>query len=264
MSGGPFDSSLTRVQPILKALERSGGAGWVREFLALGSRAAEVDVRGFVEGTATCAFEVQVPPPRPLLGYYIDNPGRLRWPMVNGRPKRFGPDAEQLRKDLLAGSPAAASEAHALLSKKGYQRGARWCFEGFTSIDARIDCQQVSLFIEGKRTEPHFTGHTEWDPLRDQIARNLDAIDAWESKPPHFLFMVVVEEGTALVEDARQFDSAGLGFARTSMPHRSAEDVERLWTAHYAGFTTWQAVRRRWTWLPLPDRNPEYRGRHGS
>lgn len=264
MSGGPFDSSLTRVQPILRALERNGEAGWVREFLALGSRAREIDVRDFTDESASCVFEVQVPPPLPLLAYYLNNPERLRWPMVDGRRKGFGEDTERLRQDLLAGSATAAAEARDLLAKKGFQRGARWCFEGATSIDARIDCQQASLFIEGKRTEPHFTGHTEWDPLRDQIARNLDAIDAWESKPSHFLFMVVVEEGTPLVEDARHVDSAGLEVARTSQPHRSAEDVERLWTTHYAGFTTWQAIRRRWTWLPLPDRHPGYRDRRGS
>lgn len=248
MAGGKFDSSLTRVQPVLTWLRDNGGRGWLRRLIQLASRGREVKQAGLDDEPVLVEFEKPLTPPRALLEHYLRSAGRLRWP--NGA--KFSDDTTERRKALLAGDPGIQREALALLARARSTKGSWFAFEGDTMTDAIITTPGCAVVIEGKRTEPGLTCGIEWDANREQVYRNLDCAEAWAGRPPNCLVLLVVQEGSRCERDARALDQEGPTRALRSIPQRTSEEVTRVWTDHFAGWTTWEAISREWPSMRLP------------
>lgn len=86
---GRFDSSLTRVQPIFKALydKDASAKSWVGKFLKLGSRAGQCDIPDIIQLTHQPIFELSADPPKAFLKWLVSNPDRLTYPNYKCSPK---------------------------------------------------------------------------------------------------------------------------------------------------------------------------------
>ena len=118
---------------------------------------------------------------------------------------------------------------------------AWWVLEGTTKVDCALFAENVTVFIEGKRTEPHLTSSVSWDMKRHQVFRNLDVLEALPCRQEQFLMLLIVdEEKGGVLKEVEALDH-GLDVAFASWPHRTRKESEALW-AHYCGFTTWQQI----------------------
>jgi hypothetical protein len=245
MANGPFDSSLTRVQPVMNQLygRDTTGHQWLLPLLALGSRSSEVKLQA-ADGwtgkiTKPPAFEFEALSPPAYLKYLVLNPNRMAWPMVGGRRKPFQEETTRNREALFEGNAAARQAAVQDLDRSRLQ-GNWWVFEGTTCVDCALFAERVTVFVEGKRTEPALTDKIEWDPLRRQVCRILDCLQALEDRADRYFVLLIVEQGTPLCGKAAEFDRDFDG-ARNSWPHLEEEKARELWE-HYLGYTTWQQI----------------------
>jgi hypothetical protein len=115
-----------------------------------------------------------------------------------------------------------------------------WIFEGETSIDCALFAEKVTVFIEGKRTEPDLTSSTEWYPKRNQVFRNLDCLQEFREKADRYYVLLIVEDGSPTHAPAASLDLSDVP-ARESWPHLDERKVSDL-RNHYLGFTTWQRL----------------------
>ncbi len=273
MAGGERDSSLTRVQPTFDQLYRLAdgtchGESWIEVVVGLCSRGPEVlrrpEMEAYLRGTPLRPqYEFKLDPPRALLEHYLRNPGRLSWP-ENGRAT-YKPVTTLKRRKLLARDALVEQEGLTALRGRRSVRGKAWyLFEGTTMVDVRLQTTAgLQVLVEGKRTESGLTDEIEWDGMREQVYRNLDC--GAEALGRACLQVLIVEKGTTCEWQARDLDLDGWERAARSMPHRSRDDVKRLWNEQYAGWTTWQAIKDRFPLLELADlitrRSSSTRGR---
>jgi hypothetical protein len=259
MAGGCHDSSLTRVQPTFDQLYAYGGrcgdVNWLNEVLRLASRGHEI-LRYDVGVPLAPIYESTLYPPRALLEFYLNNPERLSWPVDGSVPRKFSKETNEWRLRLLARDIDARTEGIRLLGATSSTGGKKWfIFEGITKADAFLTTSMArSVLIEGKRTENKLTGFTDWDRAREQVYRNLDA--GYDQYGDGVLQLVIVQEGSNCEAMARELDRDGWERAARSMPHRSNAEVKKLWTERYAGWTTWEAIQRRYPFLDLPNVMP--------
>jgi hypothetical protein len=114
--------------------------------------------------------------PAAFLRWLTENPHALTWPE---RPKgvrvEFGGPTQQKREAWFRGEAELIADALAELDAHGAtgSRDKWWAFEGFTSVDCELRTEQMTLLIEGKRTE-RLSRSTHWFPQRNQLARNLE------------------------------------------------------------------------------------------
>lgn len=84
--------------------------------------------------------------------------------MAHERISRFQGEVRAKREALFAGDAAAVQEGLAKLRAPGGTRSGKgtWqVLEGTTKIDCALFADEVTVFIEGKRTEPHLTRFRE-------------------------------------------------------------------------------------------------------
>jgi len=250
---GMFDSSKTRVQPVFKQLERRDptGASWIEPLCRLGSRASSA-----LPERAPWAGKLSEPPkfeygcdaPEEFLRWLIEHADQLdRKRLVRGET-----ETHKKRAALLDGCHATRVEALARLDKEGGGKSGpgQWqVFEGTTMVDCALFCEHATLFVEGKRIEPHLTGRVEWYAKRHQVVRNLDCLRV-RQRPARRYVLTVVEQGTPLEGEAAQLDSSAPLFSE-SLPHLNADEVEGL-RQHYLGYTTWQRIAETFGDLTLP------------
>ncbi len=188
MAGGPFDSSLTRVQPFFEqafALEESrlpsllaaapGGSALLRD---LGGDTGQI-LWAFLgphpqrKASRGC-FEYEVLPDNRFLRWCVSNPDELSWPAG----QTYGEDTTRKRRALLYDQPpgriVTQQEALQLIETRQPKGPAWWRFEGSSWIDCVIATDRLVLTIEGKRTEP-LSVATDWYPKRLQLVRNAEA-----------------------------------------------------------------------------------------
>jgi hypothetical protein len=105
-----------------------------------------------------------------------------------------------------------------------------WAFEGFTEVDCYLETDKLVLFIEGKRDEA-LAGSTQWYPGRNQLVRNLEAIEA-------------IARGRAcgvLLVSERPIVEPSHEMLARSLPHLS--ELQRLAVRRrYLGQTSWRAL----------------------
>jgi hypothetical protein len=251
MSGGKYDSSRTRVQPVFDIL-KTRGTGWVAQLLTLprgGCTSYEVGsgdltlVDGHWEPHEKC-----LNPPVSLLSWLIRNVGSLGSKDLDN----------ELRQRLALGDPETIEKALHLLRTGGASR-ASYIFEGPTYPDVYLVTRDALVVVEGKRTEHSTTNDTKWLTGRHQIWRHIDA--AWEIRGKRAVYGFFIVESDAASADGsvpEQWRKAGQECLdpqalRTSFPHRSAEEVAAI-SRCYLGVTTWRQVCEQFhiDWRTLP------------
>jgi hypothetical protein len=243
MAGGINDSSLTRVRPVFSALAQLAAPSWLLRLVRLGSRASRLDLP---EATAPLvsppAFEHPCLPPEELLRWMITNASRLDWSKLEVYGSKLAPSTIEKRRALRNSDLIVMQEALAMLQTRGRRHGSgQWhVLEGVTKVDCALFGEDVTIFVEGKRTEPHLTKHVSWLRGRDQVLRNLDCLRVDPRRATRWFVLLVVDDNTTAEADARQLDLGGER-VRTALPHLPADDVNQLWS-HYAGYTTWPAI----------------------
>ena len=251
---GVKDSSLTRVQPAFKALA-GGPPGWVGQLLKLASRAGTLAQPTLLgrDGLLLRApvFEHSCTAPRDYLTWLIENPKALDSGLLGSQQGT----TKAKRAALLKGEEAVRNEALRRLALRGgckHGRGQWHVFEGATMVDCAIFCGGVTVFIEGKRTEAHLTGRTEWYEHRHQVVRNLDCLRVEPNRAERWYVLTVVEAGTQPEREATVLDDDVAAFRR-ALPHLNDDEVDEV-RGHYAGYTTWQAIRQEFGLAAYPNR----------
>ena len=94
------------------------------------------------------------------------------------KEKPFGKDTQEKRKKLFDGEKAIQEEALRELERHGPEKSERkwWAFEGFTSVDCLLETDKIVIGIEGKRTETGQSKSVSWYKNRDQLIRNIEAL----------------------------------------------------------------------------------------
>lgn len=248
---GQHDSSKTRVQPIFEALLKRPSAEWLPALLALGSRARECRPAGFggiglLRKESPYQFEYPVTAPRDYLKVLLASKGRLR-SAVEKNPGILNsskdPEVRKKRQLLLEGDTETVAEGLHALDKSRVRsgKGTWWVLEGTTYVDCALFTEQATVFIEGKRTEPHLTESVSWDLQRNQVFRNMDVLRGKHGSTVDFFGLLIVEGKSSAEEEARKLD-AGYQMAVASWPHLSNNEARQLYEHHYLGYTTWQQI----------------------
>jgi hypothetical protein len=260
---GDYNSSITRVWPVFDSLFRADptGTAWLRSLLKLGSQATRADRRiihsnpgpllpelarfelalpGPLKevlgprraakiGRIRNAYETQLPPSAEFLRWLLEHPKQLTWPKL---AHQFSPSTLNRRTRLLAGESIAREEALKELAIVGAVGSRRkwWAFEGFTSVDCRLETESLLLLIEGKRTEP-VSDSTAWFPGRNQVIRNLEVARALAARRKNYAVLVCAETVSELPEEAWT----------NSLPHLMPSEIENL-KSHYLGCATWSVI----------------------
>jgi hypothetical protein len=266
---GESNSTVTRVWPVFDCLFHRDptGASWLKPLLELGPRAALLDQKIRSDPGNLCpelsrirrpltgplkevlgptltekigsirnAYEAEFPPPAAFLRWMLEHPERLRWPEWRGKRLEFSPATQDKRTKLLACDTAVRAEGLKELSSVGAE-GSRhkwWAFEGFTSVDCKLETQSLLLFIEGKRTEP-ISESTDWFPGRNQVIRNLEVAQALIGGQKNFAVLICAES------EIKEFtDKTWTG----SLPHLGHDAIESL-QSHYLGTVRWSVIAER-------------------
>jgi hypothetical protein len=115
--------------------------------------------------------------------------------------------------------------------------------EGTTYADCLIDCEGALIWVEGKRTDWLSPG-TTWDPVRDQLARNLEG--AWMTgfeKRKEFCLLLCHESD--LSEDEQDLVKGyRSGTLVAGLPHLD-ESTRRDFGARI-GTVTWHEIVEQW------------------
>ena len=255
MANGHFDSSMTRVRPVFKQLygRDPAGASWLAKLLALGSRREDVGLPKEQDWTGALdecpQFERPELSPANYLEWLVLNPNELDWRQLEARPG--GAETNRMRTQLRGSNQEVQGEAVRRI-RAGQRRfgGGQWhVFEGTTKVDCAITAKHVTVFVEGKRTESTLTERVTWHQARHQIFRNLDCLrDVCTTR--HYYMMLIVEEGTSLMEQAQALDQ-NADIAIKSWPHLLDAGRRELFS-HYLGFTTWQRIAEQFRPMILP------------
>lgn len=250
MAGGSFDSSLTRVQPTFTQLaqRQPRGVPWLAQMLRCGSRAPLIGLprddewTGVLTNSVKQYFELPCSPPLAYLKALVrEAPSRMReGHQLKELERRVSKDTANKRRQLRTQSQSAVDEALTQLAD-GRTAPAWWVLEGTTMVDCALLASNVTVFIEGKRTESHLTSSVSWDTKRHQVFRNLDVLEALPGRQEQYLMLLIVDEDNReVLKEADDLDrQPDLAFA--SWPHRTPKEAEALWS-HYCGFTTWQKI----------------------
>lgn len=236
MPGGPFDSSKTRVAPVLDAMAHLPFDDWPLGLL--------LDAEMYPSGLPAhhnydfdmgcwAPSELGLWPPRSL----------LRWLVQNVQP--LPSETDPLRQKLFSRDPDTIELALAKIDAMTVWPGRSWyIFEGKTFPDAVIETPDTIIVIEGKRTERGPTTSTKWMPGRHQIWRHIDA--AWETRENKAVYGMFIVEGDSKGKVPVAWLEA-LSEARSeralesSLPHRSPEERRQL-LGCLRGITTWQKL----------------------
>lgn len=253
---GEFNSSLTRVRPVVNGLleKDASGRSWLTRLLemAIATRPVAINIAdpGSLLESETPdlseregkVFERIVPPPTAFLHWLIENPEHMDlWD-----PRAFGAtseDARNWRRKLFSASPGerneAQLEARRCLGSSTNKGSARkwWAFEGFSHVDSCLITERLVLFVEGKRTES-VSPATRWFKQRSQLWRNVEAAREFAAGK-EFAVIVAVEDVEHGREALRVADSTLAG----SFPHLSADERQPL-SKHLLGYVTWSGIVR--------------------
>jgi len=264
---GQFNSSITRVWPMFDLLfaRDSTGSGWLWDLINLAPNrtlAAEISVRrsalvpklarlgrkipgnllkelgsahAGALGSIRHAFESNLPPPIEFLEWLIRNPDGLCWPEeTSTRWRKMSVDTQKFRRLLKQGCNTTTELALRRLRENGSAKSSKrwWTFEGMTSVDCRLETDDLLLLIEGKRTE-EVSKETQWFTARDQVVRNLEvaAAEAASSKK-NFAVMLCAESYVEFSANAIE----------QSLPHLSTRQRQSL-ADRFLGCVTWERIR---------------------
>jgi hypothetical protein len=241
---GKYDSSLTRVQPIFKALYNKDALGksWVSKLLKLGSRTGQSDIPDIIQLAHQPIFELSADPPKEFLKWLVSNPDRLTNPNYKCSPKTM-----RKRELLMAGDKTTFSEAIRTIDNcNKIPVQAWWRLEGVTKVDCALRGDNSVIFIEGKRTEMGASKNIAWYSHRNQVLRNLDCVAEYarQHQLTNFYVMLVVEKRLTESDPLRQAEINQVtnpDIIKDSLPHLTVDQRQEL-IKHYLGVTTWEDI----------------------
>lgn len=249
---GRYNSSLTRLQPVLRALCQLDPTGrtWLRTLLEMGNRHESTVIPtdlGDLESPP--AFELPVDPPKALLEWLVMHPEELCRPSER-EWGNLSPTTRARRGALLSGDQTVRHQALEALQKCQRLPGRCpwWCFEGKTRVDGALLTPTTVVFLEGKRFDV-LAKDVTWYSRRNQVLRVLDCAAQYACQTGRTsYFVLLVVEGQVLEHSSHVQGEATLATSpevvARSLPHRSVADRERL-LSRYLGLTTWEAIVRR-------------------
>jgi len=250
-----FNSSITRVQPIFKALYEMdpSGESWVTSLLAIATRGnslhTAVTENSLGHLLKPPQFEFPVDPPRTYLKWLIDHPENLSSPPVTAL-KTWSATTQRMRSRFLLGDKEVQAVAISNIeSCNSLPKTAWWRFEGVTNVDCALITESTAIFIEGKRTERGPSKEVLWYKQRNQVHRNLDCASAYAQKEGlrHYFVIAIIDRDLMKQNPIRQKEWNTLMSREVvyeSLPHLN--DRERIEiTRHYAGVTTWEDIVER-------------------
>lgn len=186
---GP-DSQASRVEPFFGAAfsRDASGRSWLADLLRATPRGAErlgplanrpgylltsLAVRG-ASGRLAC-FEYPAAPPRDLLLWLVDHPGKLTWPADATQSA----ETARLRRALIADDPPGVrARAQDRARERAHTASpfARdwWRFESASLLDCVLITDELVITVKGRRTEPPDAA-TPWYPQRSQLVRDIEA-----------------------------------------------------------------------------------------
>jgi hypothetical protein len=252
---GDYDSSKTRVAPVFDRLLELDptGSSWLDRLLRLPEGFDEaprpaVGKPGRLIRHAWYPDEHLIRPPLALLRWLVSRPTQ-DWPPEFRREAATGSP----QRDRLVGQDELARQEALALLEAGAPDRAWYVLEGPTHVDAYLEAENLTVVVEGKRTEPAPTIRTKWMSTRHQMLRNLDAV--WDGgKPAYGFFAVEARDGSDDVppewqDFVRQTVSSEA--LEGSLPHRSGEEQASIKQA-FLGATTWQRISSEFG-LPRPE-----------
>lgn len=251
--GGAYDSSRTRVAPVLSALQ-SAGEHWLRRLLGCVTHGAP-------DASPVSAVGQPIPGGLHFGGLARKEkrlaapPSLLKWLVRNAKAPAMMPKmsaaVRSRRQALFDRDASTIDDAIARIDAGLLTRG--WhVLEGPTAPDVFIETDDALIVIEGKRTEAGPTTSTTWLPGRHQMWRHIDA--AWEIRGTRQVYGFFIVEGDASGAVPHRWQMAAKdtwsdAALKSSLPHQSPAEREQLRRC-FIGVTTWQQVVREFA-LPL-------------
>lgn len=227
---GDMNSRITRVFPVFNWLWEHGGPDWPRELLKLAGD-DELDP-GDGPPVVYLDPERRVPPSRERLAWMLEHHGELT-------------AAGKKNAETLAQRTADQDAIDTALANADTELGKELTLEGYTSADCLIECDNVVIWIEGKRTNK-LAKNTSYDGKRDQVARNLEAAHQ-VANGKDFRVIVCFEEALEQYEQAL-IDGYRDGTLTDGLPRlddvASARRLERVAGSRADPTQTWIAQQK--------------------
>lgn len=183
-----MNSKWSRVAPIFGWLCENGGPNWPSELLALCDNLhLPVGPGSSRNGHGPRGRKKRVPSPTFQSGEVLQvdlekerrvkaRPERLAWMIRNAH--RLAPSNPKKSREIAKRVIDNPDRDDALqILDGGTRKGVpkKLILEGPTYADCLLECENLIIWIEGKRRDCLATA-TKWDLCRDQLARNLEAV----------------------------------------------------------------------------------------
>jgi hypothetical protein len=238
-------SSISRVTPVFQWLERNADPTvWPRKLLEI---VHGFEVRPDAPGALKAVTvgengegELKVDASCARLAWMIRNAGRLA-----PSPRKAKEYLRLVRVQRHAEKEFALGELAAGRRPFGPKSRSQLRLEGATSADCLVECERALIWIEGKRND-WLSTCTDWDVLRDQLARNVEA--AWllaqQVSPKHAFYFVLCYEGVLKHHEQLLIDGYRQGTWAGGWLHLALE-VRSLLAARI-GTVTWGEIVNTW------------------
>jgi hypothetical protein len=233
------NSKVTRVQPVFNWLKMSNVSNWAQVLVNMADGLKHKPKCGTV-------IDVVINKEKTMPA----SPTRLAWMLSNAerlRPKSES-SCEELKKRMAnrVAVTAALSQLDKATGVVPLPRGLS--LESSTHADCLIKCEKVIIWIEGKRFD-RISFSTKWDKSRDQIARNLDAVQRLAQEEGKDYCLLICHEyplsrhENSLVKGYRECTIIG------GMPHINEEMRREL--GQRIGLVTWHDMACKWEGIRL-------------
>jgi len=233
------NSKDTRVRPVFNWFSKCGCLTWAQDLVNM---AEGLNYRPICGAVIKVHYEKEwhVPASSIRLAWMMQHKSSL---VLNNRR-----DIDEL-KARLADHTAVKVIINKLLSSiESVRLPPRYRLEGSTYADCLIECEKAIIWIEGKRFD-RISFSTKWDKNRDQIARNLDALQRLAQKEGKDYCLIICHEHELDYREQNLVKGYRGGALLDGMPH--LEEPVRRDLGLRIGMLTWQAISRKWKGIRL-------------
>ena len=252
---GNFNSSITRVQPILKALYEidPSGESWIKSLLEITTRNASPTSAAkeisFGHLLKPPQFEFPVDPSKAYLKWLIAHPEKLSSPPATAW-RTWDEKTQKMRSRFLLGDKEVQTIAISNIEKcRSLPKTTWWRLEGVNYVDCALLTDSTAIFVEGKRTEIGPSREVLWYQQRNQIYRILDCAAAYARKErlQHYFVVAIVDKALMDRDLVRRKEFNAVmspDVICNSLPHLNNDELKKI-TRHYTGVTTWEDIIER-------------------
>jgi hypothetical protein len=227
------NSKRTRVKPIFHWLKQNGGDMWPTRLLQLTEGLRISSSPGRVV-SVNFEKEITVPASPQRLAWMIENVSRL----VPRDARRW----RELRHHVLDNSER--DDALRRL-KQGEVKGIPrlLILEGPSHADCLIECEQMIVWIEGKRND-WLAPSTTWDVARDQVARDLESAWLLAQGQKKDYCLLIIHEHPLKHHEEQLINGYRAGTWNGGWPH--LDEKTRREFSHRIGTLTWSSIVAEW------------------